>query len=63
MPAIITIQRTPEQDEVCRQTCKAYTAPDAHSLFCPYTRERWKHTSALKQDQVIVMPVKDLVSN
>jgi hypothetical protein len=37
---MITLERTPEKDAVCRQTCKAMTF--MHQLDCPYTQDRWK---------------------
>lgn len=30
-----------EKDAICKQTCARYTTPGMHSLFCPYTLDRW----------------------
>ena len=31
-----------EKDEQCKIHCAKYTTPGMHSLFCPYTLDRWK---------------------
>lgn len=31
-----------EKDQLCKELCARYKTPGMHSLFCPYTMDRWK---------------------
>jgi hypothetical protein len=52
------IARTPDNDEMCRITCAAYS--DMHSLNCPYTQDRWKQQGWARADQFRVATPKEV---